>query len=129
VTSEAFAIELPGDTVLDLYPLTFLEEGEAEDEEVTVGCAEADSYAVLPADGAALLRQLAAGLSLDQAAEWYQDTYGEPADIPGFAQAVTELGFLRPDGADGLAPGGGARTGSGPVRWQRLGRAVFSPVS
>jgi hypothetical protein len=106
----------PGDTVLSLYPLTYLEDGG----EVTVGCADADSYAVLPADGAALLRQLADGATLDRAADWYHRTYGEQIDVAEFAETLDELGFLRPAGA-GAAPAPAAR-----VRWQRLGRALFS---
>jgi hypothetical protein len=107
-------------TVLALYPLTYLEEGD----EVTVGCVEADSYAVLPADGAALLRQLSAGSSLGQAAGWYHETYGEQIDVAEFAETLAELGFVRTDGSGSE----GARVDpAAPIRWQRLGRAVFSP--
>jgi hypothetical protein len=112
-------VALPGETVLLLYPLTYLEEGE----EVTVGCAETDSYAVLPADGAALLRRLGAGLSLDQAAEWYQREYGETVNIAEFVEALGELEFLCPP-ERAAQPDDAPRT----VRWQRLGRAVFSPL-
>jgi hypothetical protein len=106
-------------TVLALYPLTYLEEGD----EVTVGCVDADSYAVLPADGAALLRQLSTGFSLDQAADWYHLTYGEQIDVAEFADTLAELGFVRPDGS---GPGGSHAEPDAPVRWQRLGRALFS---
>lgn len=116
----AEAAALPGDTVLSLYPLTYLDEGE----EVTVGCAQTESYAVLPADGAALLRQLGAGLTLDQAASWYQQTYQEGVDLGEFVEALVELEFLRPTGETVQQ----AVTAQAPVRWQRLGRAVFSPL-
>lgn len=109
---------LPGDTVLSLYPLTYLDEGE----EVTVGCAETDSYVVLPPDGAGLLRKLGSGATLDQAAAWYQVEFGETVNISEFAEALAELEFLRP--ADAAEPGSPK-----PVRWQRLGKAVFSPIS
>ena len=108
---------LPGDTVLSLYPLTYLEEGE----EVTVGCAQTDSYVVLPPDGAALLRRLGSGATLDEAAAWYEAEYSESVNVGEFAEALAELEFLRP--ADAAEPGDPK-----PVRWQRLGRAVFSPI-
>ena len=112
----------PGDTVLSLYPLTYLADGG----EVTVGCVDAESYAVLPADGAALLQQLADGCTLDQAADWYHRTYGEQIDVAEFAETLAELEFLRPAGAGDEAGAAAETAPAAPVRWQRLGRAVFS---
>jgi hypothetical protein len=57
-----------------------------------------------------------------EAADWYQQTYGDPVDIADFVDTITELGFVR----DGEEPADTAD--GGPVRWQRLGRALFSPV-
>lgn len=110
---------LPGDTVLSLYPLTYLEEGE----EVTVGCAETDSYVVLPADGAALLRRLGSGLTLAETERWYLAEYGETVNLNEFVEALAELEFLRP-----AEESGAPVRSAGPVRWQRLGQALFSPV-
>lgn len=101
-----------------IHPLSYLDEGE----EVTVGRRDADTYVVLPADGAALLRRLEEGISAAEAADWYQQTYGDPVDIADFVDTITELGFVRDD------EGPAAATDSGPVRWQRLGRAIFSPA-
>ena len=42
------------DRPIALYPLVYLD----EDDQVTVGRADIDSYAILPPDGAALVRQL-----------------------------------------------------------------------
>lgn len=104
-----------------LRQLTFLEEGDG----VVVGCAESDVYAVLPPDGAALLRLLG-DLPVDEAADRYARTYGESVDIDDFLEAMADLGFIevREDSDDGpshprVAP---------PVRWQRAGRLLFSPV-
>jgi hypothetical protein len=105
--------EAPGEPVA-LHPLTFLEEGD----EVTVGRADASSYIVIPADGAGLLRQLAAGRTQRQAAEWYLGAYGEQVDVADFVAGLREAGFV-------LAEGEVAGTVR-PVRWQRLGAAVFS---
>ncbi len=102
---------------LALHPLTYLDQGE----EVTVGRADIDSYAVLPADGAALLRRLEAGLTPEAAAAWYQETYGDAVDMDDFLAGLRELGFVR----EGDEPAAVAA----PVRWRRLGQAVFSPVS
>jgi hypothetical protein len=97
-----------------LHSLIFLDEGT----EVTVGRADADGYAVLPAEGASLLRRLEEGLTPDEAAGWYEQAYGEHVDIGDFLDGLDDLGFLRDPGeAEHPAP---------PVRWARLGRTVFS---
>lgn len=101
-------------TVL-LHPLTYLAEGD----EVTVGRRDIDSYAVLPTDGAELVRQLAAGLTPREAADWYRNTYGERVDILDMLDALAELGFLRTDAEP-------VPDVSAPVRWQPVGRALFS---
>ena len=98
---------------LALHPLTYLDEGA----EVTVGRADIDSYAVLPADGAALLRELERGVAPAQAAAWYEQRYGQQVDMDDFVAVLVELDFLS-DGTTAAA--------AGPVRWQRLGRALFS---
>jgi hypothetical protein len=102
------------DRSVALHPLTYLADGD----EVTVGRLDIDSYAVLPADGAALVRRLASGVTPREAANWYQETYGEQVDILDMLGALDELGFVRTDGATAAA--------AAPVRWQRLGRALFS---
>ncbi len=103
------------DIPLRLHPLTFLEEGD----EVTVGRADINSYALFPADGAALVRRLEAGLSPSEAARWYREEYGEDVDIVEFLAVLEEFELLIPPGEEAaVAP---------EVRWQRLGRALFSP--
>jgi hypothetical protein len=109
------AREFDLDRPVVLHALTFLDEGE----EWTVGRPDTDEYCVLPADGAALLKELAGGSAPSAAARWYAETYGETVDMAEFLAAMDELEFIAPEGQ---APVGG----SGPVRWQRLGRAVFS---
>lgn len=110
-------IEVREDRPLALHPLVYLVEGD----EVTIGRADIDSYAIFPADGAALVRRLADGASPDEAAHWYEEHYGERADVDHVVAALHELGFLRAD-AD-KAPD------EAPVRWRRLGTAVFAPPS
>jgi hypothetical protein len=107
--------------VLSLHPLSYHNDGE----DVVVGRTDIDSYGVFPPDGAALLRRLADGLPLDEAARWYAETYGEQVDLEEFVGVLSELEFLAP----GAAPAGSAGESPAvppPVRWQRLGRAVFS---
>jgi hypothetical protein len=104
---------------LRLHPLTFLEEGDEAD--VTVGRADIDSYGLFPSDGAALLRQLEAGTPPADAAEWYRHRYGESVDIGEFLEVLEELDLLVREGEEVAA--------TGPVKWQRLGRALFSPVA
>jgi hypothetical protein len=107
-------IDLDLDLPVALHPLVFLDEGE----DVTIGRPDTDSYCVLPADGAALLRELQRGVPPRRAADWYAEFYGEPVDMAEFLAAMDELGFL-------LAAGHQAPN-SAPVPWQRLGRLAFS---
>lgn len=106
------------DAPVRLFPLIYMEEGG----EVTVGRADIDSYAILPPDGAALLRQLELGMRPTDAAAWYRAEYGEGVDVADFLEGIAELGFIRPPGDLGAADQAPAA-----VRWQRLGRIVFSP--
>jgi hypothetical protein len=113
-------IEVPDEPVA-LHALAFLE----EDGEVTVGRASTGSYIVLPSEGAALLRKLEAGITQRQAAQWFLEAYGEQADIADFVAGLDEAGFVR---AADEAPVTDGHVTDAPVRWQRLGAAVFSPA-
>ncbi|MFF7951749.1 hypothetical protein [Streptomyces griseorubiginosus] len=101
------------DKPLALRSLVFLEEGG----EVTIGSPEVDSYAMFPADGAELVRMLADGITPRQAAKRYESAHGENIDMPDLLSVLQDLGFLH-DGTVTAAPK--------PVRWQRLGRMLFS---
>jgi hypothetical protein len=100
-----------------LHPLTYLDEGA----EVTVGRSDIDSYCVLPADGAALLRELEQAKPPRAVQDWYAATYGETVDVAEFLAAMDEFGFLVGVGEQ--------RADARQVRWQRLGRALFSPLA
>lgn len=114
------------DTPLRLHPLSYL----ADNGEVTIGRPDTDSYAIFPPDGAELVRRLQQGATPRQAADWYADEYGETIDIADVVEALYELGFVRATGAgEATATAGEAPTAPAPVRWQRLGRALFSPVA
>jgi hypothetical protein len=97
-----------------LQRLVYLQEGD----EVTIGRPETESYAIFPPDGAELVRRLADGATPAQAARWYSAEYGEDADIADVIAALDELGFTREAGQ--------AQAEATPVRWQRLGEALFS---
>jgi len=99
------------------HPLSLLREGD----EVTVGRLDDErAFVVLPVDGAELMLRLREGMTLVAAADWYFAEYGERVDIEDFVADLTELGFI----ADGVGP----VTIADPVRWQRLGKMVFSPA-
>jgi hypothetical protein len=102
------------DQPLRLHPLTYLEEGD----EVTVGRADINSFGLFPADGAALLRRLEAGSTPSAAARWYSAEYGEQVDIGEFLEVLEELDLILGEGEEPAAT---------TVRWQRLGKALFSP--
>ncbi|MGH4027122.1 MAG: hypothetical protein ACRDRV_21335 [Pseudonocardiaceae bacterium] len=101
---------------MTLHTLTFLDEGE----DVTVGRRDTDSYCVLPADGAALLRELERGSTPHDAAQWYSNTYDQSVDMAEFLEAVNELGFI--------ATAEEKPATAGRVRRQRFGKMMFSPA-
>lgn len=101
------------------HELSFVREGD----DVVVGRLDTGSYAVFPADGAELLKQLTEGMPLTAAADWYETTFDEEVDLDDFVETLHDLGFVREDG------GPHATTVSAPVRLRGLGRAVFSPVA
>ena len=85
---------------------------------MVIGRSDIHSYGVFPPDGAALVRELAAGRVVDDAADWYADAYGEHVDMDEFVATLHELQLVRePDEPSRVPP---------PVRYQRLGRALFS---
>ncbi|AHH93819.1 hypothetical protein GCM10010174_91270 [Kutzneria viridogrisea] len=104
--------------MVSFHQLSFVPEGD----EVVVGRMGTGSYAVLPADGAALLGRMAEGMAPDHAARWYEDTYGEPVDVEEFLETLDELGFVRHEGE-------AADSTAGALRWRWLGRALFSPAA
>jgi hypothetical protein len=114
--------EIPTEWDLDrhipLHPLSYRTEGE----EVTVGRTDVDSYAVLPPDGAQLVRRLAAGDTPRAAAEWYSSTYGTDVDMGDLLTRLSTLNFVADQN----------RSESAVVdsrRWQALGRVTFSPLA
>ncbi|MFI9650629.1 hypothetical protein ACIHAA_30720 [Streptomyces sp. NPDC052040] len=102
-----------------LHELSFVPEGD----DVVVGRLDTGSYAVFPSDGAELLKQLAQGMPLSAAADWYESVFDEPVDLDDFVATLEELGFVR-EGREGEEQPGGVP--APPVRLRRLGRAVFS---
>ena len=111
----ALSLDAP---VLQFHRLSFVPDGD----EVVVGRRDIDSYGVFPPDGAALVRELNAGRTVPDAARWYEATYGEKLDIDGFVAVLADLEFIR--AKDEPVAGDAA-----PVRWQQLGRAIFSPLA
>ena len=109
---------MTADPVLALHHLSFAPEGD----DVVVGRRDIDSYGVFPPDGAALVRELAAGRPVADAARWYEQTYGEPVDVDALRRHPRRARVPPPAGRGGAAA-------PRPVRWQRLGRALFSPVA
>jgi hypothetical protein len=100
---------------IQFHRLSFVQEGD----DVVVGRVDTGSYAVLPLDGTQLLRHLFEGMPPDEAAQWYERTYGEPVDVDDFMTSLAELGFLRsPDEASTDGPR---------ARFKWLGDALFSP--
>lgn len=98
------------------HRLMYLPDGD----EVTVGRHGNEEFVVLPAAGAELLRRLAAGSTSAEAADWFLHSYGDEVDVEDFVAELAELGFVRPPDEPVAA--------EPKIRWQRLGRAIFSPV-
>ncbi|HEV7977213.1 hypothetical protein [Amycolatopsis sp.] len=97
-----------------LHPLVYLEDGN----DVTVGRHDIESYAVLSPDGAALVRKLEDGVTPQDTVRWYEQEYGEPVDIEDMLEGLDELGFLH--------HGDQTEPAKVVVRWQHLGKALFS---
>lgn len=90
----------------------------AEADGVMIGRPDTGSYALFPEEGAATLRRLDSGAPLPEVADWYEAEYGTPLDFDDFLEIIEEMGFLLGDDEQAPEPE--------PVRWRRLGRAVFS---
>lgn len=111
-----FALDRP----VRVPALAFLREGD----DVTIGRHDTGSYAVVPADAAEVLHRLAEGMTPRQAGAWYAERHDEEIDVLGMLDDLAEIGVLDPPGS---APADTPE--AGPVRWQRLGAALFSPVA
>ncbi|WP_035795681.1 hypothetical protein [Kitasatospora mediocidica] len=103
------------------HALTFVEEGD----EIVIGRPEIDSFAVFPADAAAVVRHLQNGESIPRVGDWYLETYGERADIEDLVETLRDLEFLR-DPADPEPAEGDEPPPATVVRGHRLGRLAFS---
>lgn len=104
------------ETSLTFHPLTILD----DPPDIMVGRMDIESYAAFPEDGAALIQQLQAGMSLQAAKAWYQEQYGETLDLADFIETLQDLRFLREEGEEaGVVPAPSAF-------WQWAGRAAFS---
>jgi hypothetical protein len=105
------------DQMVRLYPLTFV----AEAEGVGIGRFGTDFYAVFPEDGAELVKRLQMGLTLAEAAAWYESVYGEEVDMEDFVNMLRDMHFLHEHDAESST--------RERISGQRLGRVVFSPVA
>jgi hypothetical protein len=109
--------EITTGTHVRLQPLTYVDDSDG----VMVGRPDTGSYGVFPPEGADMLRTLEAGGTLEAAArEWHERT-GETLDLVDFVAIIEDLGFIVGENE--------IRVERTPVRWQRLGRALFSPIA
>ncbi len=102
------------DRALALHPLVYVPNGD----QVAIGRADIDSYAIVDPDGAALIRRLGEGATPRSVAAWYESEYGETVDVGDLVASLHELGFVR--------SGNDAPPHIGSLRWRRLGAAIFS---
>ncbi|MBL0385048.1 hypothetical protein JJB07_00190 [Tumebacillus sp. ITR2] len=113
---------------IHLHPLTFLPDSEG----VSIGRFGTDTFAVFPEDGAELIKQLQAGLTVGEAARWYQETYHEELDMGDFLEILRDLTFVieEPEGGDlHTNDPATSRSDSSPLRGQTLGKWAFTPVA
>jgi hypothetical protein len=108
------SVTASGSSTVRLHRLTMV----PEDDGVMVGRPDIGSYALFPVEGAQALRMLGAGESVTEVASWYERTLGTPLDVDDFLEALEDLQFLLAEGEDEPALAA--------VRWQRLGRWIFS---
>lgn len=107
------------DEIVRLYPLTFV----PDKPDVVVGRVDIDSYAAFPEDGAELLKRLQEGLSPREAAQWYEEQYGETLDVVDFLETLRELQFVR---GEGEVEKKEVNVRARDRIWELAGRAVFS---
>jgi hypothetical protein len=107
------------DTPVRFRALSFVTE--RNEDEVLVGRFDSESFVVLDADDAALLRRMSEGMPPGEAAAWYQATYGQAVDMQDFLLTLADLDFILPVDEEDA----GTRT----VGFQRLGKIVFSRVA
>jgi hypothetical protein len=111
------SVTTPDHTIVRLHRLTMV----PEDDGVMIGRPDIASYAMFPEEGAEMLRMLGSGVSIGEAAAWYEEACGEPLDVEDFLDTLGEFGFLLAEGEEPPA--------ETPVRWRRLARWTFSPVA
>jgi hypothetical protein len=109
---------LTSEQPLAFHTLTFVPEGE----DVLVGKPGTDVYAVLPPDGAEVLKRMTRGATPASVVAWYEASYGQRLDIDDFMASMEQLGFLRQAGEAAAPP-------AAPVRLQGLARVLFSPLA
>ena len=103
-----------GVSTVRLHRLTMVTEYDG----IMVGRPDIGSYALFPPEGAETLRMLDSGLTVPEVAAWYERTYHTSLDFDDFLEVIEDLGFvLAPDEEKPPEPR---------IRWQRLGRGVFS---
>ncbi|MFS1511663.1 hypothetical protein VQL36_04395 [Chengkuizengella sp. SCS-71B] len=105
------------DQRIQLHPLTFLDQKEG----VLIGRFGTDLFALFPEDGANLVKQLQAGVTMKEAIDWYEQTYQEEIDIDDFLQTLNELQFINEEkGEEEVIQ-------KEKIAWQRAGQYAFSP--
>lgn len=108
-----------------LHPLTFLPDAEG----VSIGRFGSDTFAVFPEDGAELVKQLQAGLTLGEAARWYQETYQEELDMDDFVETLRDLTFVNEEPEGGASHANDATSRSDSLRGELFGKWAFTPVA
>jgi hypothetical protein len=106
--------EVDLDLPVPLHPLVYLADGD----EVTIGRTDIDSYGIFPSDGAEVVRKLADGATPREVMAWFEQEYDEILDIGEIVAGLRELDLVRASAA--------SQQGAAPVRFARLGSALFS---
>jgi hypothetical protein len=115
VTESDIDLAVDLDEPVALHPLVYLVDGD----EITIGRADIDSYGIFPPEGADVVRRLENGDTPRAVRDWFERTYDSDIDMPDLIATLGELELLRTDDETVTAE-------HTPVRFARLGRAVFS---
>lgn len=99
---------------------------QVDGDEVIIGREDGGNFLALPPDAVEILDDLAAGCTLQQARDAYEERHGETPDVLGLVAGLEAEGFIRREGEDAGAEQEEERTFHLPGISQMVAQRIFS---